>query len=123
MFTIPFVFAFYQELLLIDQALIDPTSPAKAPLSGYENGINIAGLIWLLVRLIISLYLVATALAKFDMKSLSFLEVITRLVLALAILMKPEVIHFTALIFSAGFLTLHIRRAHRIKNDYSILRD
>tara|TARA_B100001996_G_scaffold203859_1_gene156147 strand:- start:259 stop:1494 length:1236 start_codon:yes stop_codon:yes gene_type:complete len=114
MFTIPFVFAFYPELLLIDQALIDPTSPANAPLPGYENGIDVVGLTWLLARLIVSLYLVATALAKFDSKSLSLLEVVIRLGLALAILMKPEAIHFTALIFSAGLLALHIRRARLV---------
>jgi len=114
MFTIPFVFAFYPELLLIDQALIDPTSPTNAPLPGYENGINYIALAWLLVRLILSLYLVATALTQFDSKSLSLVEVFTRLVLALAILMKPEAIHFAALIFSAGLLALHIWRARRV---------
>jgi len=114
MFTIPFVFAFYPELLLIDQALIDPTSPTNAPLPGYENGINYVALAWLLVRLILSLYLVATALTQFDSKSLSLVEVFTRLVLALAILMKPEAIHFAALIFSAGLLALHIWRARRV---------
>ena len=36
MFSIPFVFAFYPELLLIDQALIDPSSASGAPLPGYE---------------------------------------------------------------------------------------
>jgi TRAP-type uncharacterized transport system fused permease subunit len=114
MFTIPFVFAFYPELLLIDQALIDPTSPTNAPLPGYENGIDFVGLAWLLVRLIVSLYLVATALAQFDSKSLRLVEVVTRLVLALAILMKPEAIHFAALIFSTGLLALHIWRARRV---------
>ena len=117
MFTIPFVFAFYPELLLIDQALIDPKSPTNAPLPGYENGIDVVGLAWLLARLILSLYLVATALAKFDSKSLSLVEVVSRLVLALALLMKPEAIHFAALIFSAGLLTLHIWRARRFASD------
>ena len=63
MFTIPFVFAFYPELLLIEQALIDPTSPTNSPLPGYENGIDFVGLSWLLARLVLALYLVATALA------------------------------------------------------------
>tara|TARA_Y100000991_G_scaffold196433_1_gene166314 strand:- start:167 stop:928 length:762 start_codon:yes stop_codon:yes gene_type:complete len=114
MFTIPFVFAFYPELLLIDQALIDPTSPSNAPLPGYENGINFVGLAWLLVRLILSLYLVATALAQFDSKSLSLVEVFTRLVLALAILMKPEFTQFAAIIFSAGLLSWHVWSARQV---------
>ena len=114
MFTIPFVFAFYPELLLIDQALIDPTSASNAPLPGYENGINFMGLAWLLARLILSLYLVATALAQFDSKSLSLVEVFTRLVLALAILMKPEIIQFAAIIFSAGLLSWHVWSARQV---------
>ena len=120
MFTIPFVFAFYPELLLIDQALIDPTSPSNAPLPGYENGINFVGLAWLLVRLILSLYLVATALAQFDSKSLSLVEVFTRLVLALAILMKPEFIQFAAIIFSAGLLSWHVWSARQVSYNSRI---
>jgi len=107
MFTIPFVFAFYPELLLIEQALIDPTSPTNSPLPGYENGIDFVGLSWLLARLVLALYLVATALAKFDSKSLSLFEVGTRLALALAILAKPQAIHFAAIIFAATLLLFH----------------
>jgi TRAP transporter 4TM/12TM fusion protein len=107
MFTIPFVFAFYPELLLIDQALIDPTRPTKSPLPGYENGIDLAALGWLLARLMVALYLVATALAQFDTKSLTLFETGTRLVVALGVLMKPEAIHFAALIISAGLLAMH----------------
>ena len=72
------------------------------------------GLAWLLARLILSLYLVATALAQFDSKSLSLVEVFTRLVLALAILMKPEFIQFTAIIFSAGLLSWHVWSARQV---------
>ena len=107
MFTIPFVFAFYPELLLIEQALIDPTSPTNSPLPGYENGIDFVGLSWLLARLVLALYLVATALAKFDSKSLSLFEVGMRLTLALAILAKPQAIHFAAIIFAATLLLFH----------------
>ena len=107
MFTIPFVFAFYPELLLIEQALIDPTSPTNSPLPGYENGIDFVGLSWLLARLVLALYLVATALAKFDSKSLSLFEVSMRLALALAILAKPQAIHFAAIIFAATLLLFH----------------
>ena len=107
MFTIPFVFAFYPELLLIEQALMDPTSPTNSPLPGYENGIDFVGLSWLLARLVLALYLVATALAKFDSKSLSLFEVGMRLTLALAILAKPQAIHFAAIIFAATLLLFH----------------
>ena len=113
MFTIPFVFAFYPELLLIEQALIDPTSPTNSPLPGYENGIDFVGLSWLLARLALALYLVATALAKFDSKSLSLFEVGMRLTLALAILAKPQAIHFAAIIFAATLLLFHNWRSRQ----------
>ena len=113
MFTIPFVFAFYPELLLIEQALIDPTSPTNSPLPGYENGIDFVGLSWLLARLVLALYLVATALAKFDSKSLSLFEVGMRLGLALAILAKPQAIHFAAIIFAATLLLFHNWRSRQ----------
>ena len=113
MFTIPFVFAFYPELLLIDQALIDPTSPTNAMLPGYENGIDGVALGWLLARLVVALYLVATALAQFDVKPLSLLETGARLAVALAVLMKPEAIHLTALVVAAAFLFLHNWSARR----------
>ena len=113
MFTIPFVFAFYPELLLIEQALIDPTSPTNSPLPGYENGIDFVGLSWLLARLVLALYLVATALAKFDSKSLSLFEVGTRLALALAILAKPQAIHFAAIIFAATLFLFHNWRSRQ----------
>ena len=113
MFTIPFVFAFYPELLLIEQALIDPTSPTNSPLPGYENGIDFVGLSWLLARLVLALYLVATALAKFDSKSLSLFEVSMRLALALAILAKPQAIHFAAIIFAATLLLFHNWRSRQ----------
>ncbi len=120
MFTIPFVFAFYPELLLIDQALIDPKSASNAPLPGYENGIDFIGLAWLLLRLVLSLYLVATALAQFDSKSLTLVEVLIRLVLALAILMKPEIIQFAAIIFSAGLLSWHVWSARQVSYNSRI---
>ena len=113
MFTIPFVFAFYPELLLIEQALIDPTSPTNSPLPGYENGIDFVGLSWLLARLVLALYLVATALAKFDSKSLSLFEVGTRLALAIAILAKPQAIHFAAIICAATLLLFHNWRSRQ----------
>ena len=113
MFTIPFVFAFYPELLLIEQALIDPTSPTNSPLPGYENGIDFVGLSWLLARLVLALYLVATALAKFDSKSLSLFEVSMRLAIALAILAKPQAIHFAAIIFAATLLLFHNWRSRQ----------
>lgn len=107
MFAIPFVFAFYPELLLIDQALIDPTSPARAPLPGYETGISVPGLLWLLTRLVLSLYLVASALAGFDARRLLTVEIVLRLALAVAVLTRPQLLHLSAIFIAFGVIAWH----------------
>jgi len=107
MFIIPFVFAFYPELLLIDQALIDPSSPGGAPLAGYENGVQLSALLWLLTRLVLALYLVASALAAFDAKALSPVEIGLRLLVAAAIMVRPELIQFVAIAFAFVLLAWH----------------
>ncbi|MFK7835962.1 MAG: TRAP transporter permease [Sulfitobacter sp.] len=113
MFAIPFVFAFYPELLLVDQALIDPASPSNAPLPGYENGIQLGSLMWLLARLILALYLVASALAGHDAKPLSILWIALRLATAAAILMRPEIIQFSAIAVAILLLAMHHISARR----------
>ena len=113
MFTIPFVFAFYPELLLIDQALIDPTSPSREPLPGYENGISWSALSWLIARLILALYLVASALAGYDAKRLVSVEILLRIGLAIGVLARPEFIHLTAIAAALGLIVWHYVTARR----------
>ncbi|MEM7545885.1 MAG: TRAP transporter large permease subunit [Pseudomonadota bacterium] len=107
MFAIPFIFAFYPEFLLIDQALIDPSSPNGAPLPGYENGVTFTQLLWLLTRLMVALYLVASALARFDARALPLPWVAIRLALAAMIMMRPETIHVAALLAAVAVLVWH----------------
>ncbi len=107
MFVIPFVFAFYPELLLIDQALIDPASPDKAFLPGYEGGVQLLPLLWLLVRLVLALYFVASALARFDVAPLGMGWVLIRLAIAGGMLARPEIIHFSAVGLGVAALVLH----------------
>jgi TRAP-type uncharacterized transport system fused permease subunit len=107
MFAIPFVFAFYPEFLLIDQALIDPSSPSGAPLPGYENGVSATSFAWLIARLILALYLVASALARFDTSELSLLWVFIRLILAVLVMLRPETIHIAAVVTTIAMLAWH----------------
>ncbi len=107
MFAIPFVFAFYPELLLIDQALIDPASPDKSFLPGYEDGVQTMPLIWLLARLIFALYFLASALSRYDAGPLNMVWVVVRLALAVGILARPEMIHLTAIGLGVGVLLAH----------------
>ncbi|WP_432816845.1 TRAP transporter permease [Sulfitobacter sp. JB4-11] len=111
MFAIPFVFAFYPELLLIDQALIDPASPGKAFLAGYEDGVQVLPLMWLIARLLLALYLLASALARFDTQRLGLVEIAARLGVAGALLARPEIVHLSALAVAAALLFLHRQAA------------
>ena len=107
MFAIPFVFAFYPEFLLIDQALVDPSSARGDPLPGYENGVTWLSFISLLARLGLTLFLVASALARFDVYALSVPMVFVRLSLAVLILLRPEAIHMSAVAVALGMLVWH----------------
>ena len=110
MFVIPFVFAVYPELLLIEAAVIDPNALATASqyLPGYDGERHYGALLWLLLKLVLALYLLASALAGFDRKSLSAAEVILRLVLALLILFKPAMIHLPAVAVGVALIVLHV---------------
>lgn len=107
MFAIPFVFAFYPELLLIDQALIDPSSPNKDFLPGYENGVELMPLLWLIAKLVLALYFVASALSRFDVAPLGMVWVIVRLGIAVALLARPEAIHLSAIAAAIAVLVQH----------------
>ncbi len=109
MFVIPFVFAIYPELLLIEAAVLDPGSlPSAAQyLPGYDGQLHLGMLLWLLVRLSIALYLLASALAAYDRKSLSGLEIVLRLGIALMIMFKPMEIHIPAVFAALVILGIH----------------
>ncbi len=109
MFIIPFVFAFYPELLLIKAAVLDPGALASAEqyLPGYDGERHYGALLWLLLRLMAALYLVASALAGFDRKLLGVSEIAIRLGLALLILFKPAEIHVVALLLAVSLLGYH----------------
>lgn len=107
MFIIPFVFALYPELLLIEAAMIDPVSAAtgvKQYLPGYDGSIHIASLALLLVRLVLALYLISSALAVFDRIALDRWQVAFRLVLAGLLLTKVVWFHVPALLIVSGML-------------------
>ncbi|MCY3879155.1 MAG: TRAP transporter fused permease subunit [Rhodobacteraceae bacterium] len=113
MFTIPFVFAIYPELLLIDKAVIDPGSGQFLP--GYDGNINGTWLVFLIVRLGFALYLVSSALAFFDRKALGSVEVALRLLVAVLILFRPAEIYTPSLAAGAVILGFHAWRCRLAK--------
>jgi len=115
MFTIPFVFAFYPELLLIEAAQIAPVleggTTEKTYLPGYDGTIHLASLGWLLVRLVFALYLVASALSRQDKHRLAKWEIGVRLLLALLVILKDSLIADVAI----GVALLYLAYHHLIK--------
>lgn len=114
MFVIPFVFAFYPELLLIKEAQLDPSSGTGGFLPGYDGQVHWMPLIWLCARITLALYLLASVLARFDYRELNIFEVLVRLALALAILMKAPAIFGPAIVLAVLLLLWHAAQARRM---------
>lgn len=111
MFVIPFVFALYPELLLIEAAVIDPASQAAgavAYLPGYDGSIHVTALGMLLMRVALALYLLASALAGFDKRALSPWDVAVRLVLAAVVLARVEAVAWIGFGAAILLLVLHV---------------
>ena len=105
MFTIPFVFALYPELLLIDQAVIDPGTGAF--FDGYDGKIDVAWLGFLMARLALALYLVSSAMAAYDQRELGRGQIALRVILAVLVMAKPVEIYAAAAVAGTGLILAH----------------
>ena len=104
LFVIPFVFAMYPEILLIEQAVIDPSVTAeKDYLPGYDGTVNLPALAWLLL----ALYLLASALVGNDKAPLPGWDRGTRLVLVLGVLIAAPLVHGAALLAALALIAMH----------------
>ncbi|MEM6311145.1 MAG: TRAP transporter large permease subunit [Pseudomonadota bacterium] len=113
MFVIPFIFAFYPELLLIEAAVIDPSTTEGAEikyLPGYDGSVDWGVVSWLLVRLFGFLFLLASALARFDRAQLSYVECAARLGLAVLILANSPLLQAVGIVGATALLVLHWAR-------------
>ena len=100
-FIVPFIFAMYPEILLISEAVIDASQPATGAiqyLPGYDGTLDLQALAWIAARLILALYLISSALARYDGRQLSWLETALRLVLAVLVLIKSPMIYSGAIV-------------------------
>ena len=77
-------------------------------LSGFMN--NVGALALLLARLILALYLLSSALAGFDRKRLSAGEIALRLLLAVALMLKVDLLWIGAAGAAAVLLFVHAMR-------------
>ncbi len=117
MFTIPFVFAWYPELLLIEEAVtITSETGQRALIEGYTGQIEWVALGWLAARLILALYLMASALARFDRGPMARWEILLRLGLALLVLWKSPTIMWIGIVFALGLIAVHaLAASHQAK--------
>ncbi len=115
MFIIPFVFAMYPELLLIEQAQINPNSIGGMVtyLPGYDGTVDAAMLVPLLLRLLCALYLLASALARFDCDALPLWNVGLRLVLSVLILNGNPAVYGAALLMGVVLVVSSWRNGSR----------
>ncbi len=115
MFAIPFVFALYPELLLIEDAVLDPASTGAETvyLPGYDGTVDWAALGWLCARLLAGLYLLASGLARFDRAALAPWEWMLRIALAGLVLVADPLVHGPALAAAGLLVALHVVRARR----------
>ncbi|MDA9207409.1 TRAP transporter fused permease subunit [Octadecabacter sp.] len=114
MFVIPFIFALYPEILLIEAAVIDPVQSAQGGqvyLSGYDGVVDWAALALVLCRIALALYLLASALAGFDFRKLAAWEIVLRLIAAGLIISFNPVLQLVGLIGALSLLGWQIRSA------------
>lgn len=104
MFIIPYIFAFYPELLLIKEAQLDPNSATGAYLPGYDGDVHWGPLSWLCARIALALYFIGSILASFDRMIISLPEQIIRGLIALMLVWEMPEIYWVGV--AAGIIVL-----------------
>lgn len=108
MFTIPFIFAWYPELLLIEEAItITNETGRRVLIEGYSQNIDWAALSFLILKLILVLYLLASALARFDRINMPQWEMVLRLIIAVLILWKTPLVMYVGLTAAGLIICYH----------------
>ena len=97
MFIVPFVFAFYPDILLVEEA------------GGFEWG----NLISICLRLLLCLWLLASAFSGFDALKLGWLEIVVRIALAAAVLYTDTLISSSAVVLGIALIVYNYSLAKR----------
>ncbi len=93
-FIVPFVFAFYPVLLLVEE------SGVKFDFWEFSSAV---------IRLLVVIYLVSSATLAFDQRRLPAWEIILRLILAFLILVTIFWVHWLATVIVLLFLVWHYK--------------
>ena len=116
-FIIPFIFAFYPEILLISEAVVDASQTGASGiqyLPGYDGTVDVAALLWVLARLVLALYLVSSVLARFDAIALDWKEMTIRTGLAVCMITTYQALAAGAALVGLAWIILHHMRAKRL---------
>jgi TRAP-type uncharacterized transport system fused permease subunit len=120
MFTIPFVFAWYPELMLIEEAItVLDDNGQRVLIEGYGPEIDFIALSALLLRLTLALYLLASALARFDKRPIGKTEMWFRLSLVILVLWKTTMLMWIGIILAIVVLLFHRIMKIRYENEYT----
>ncbi len=111
-FVIPYVFAFYPELLLVEPAQLNPLSGDRY-LPGLDGTVHLGALALVALRVALALYLLASVLARWDARRVGGAEALLRLVLAALVMAKLPLIWGIAAVLAAGLLVWHRRGTGR----------
>ncbi len=115
-FIVPFIFAFYPELLLIDDAILDPQpTGGNRYLPGYDGQFYPGALAILLMRLILALYLLSSALAGYDRAQLAYWEIAARLALAVLVMVSVDTVWLVASVAALALIVLGNRSRRHVE--------
>ena len=114
LFTIPFVFAWYPELRLIEQAVtITDEAGSSTLIEGYSGEADPAALGLLALRLCLALYLIASAFARYDRRAMPNWEVAVRLLLAVLVLWKTVPVMVAGTVLALLVIGFHALKASK----------
>ena len=108
-FVVPFIFAFYPELLLIEAAQLNPEAGAARYLPGLDGTAHPLHLAMVFGRVMLALYLLASVLARFEARPIGRWESWARLALAVLVLMKIPLLSLIGIAGAIGIILWHWR--------------
>jgi TRAP transporter 4TM/12TM fusion protein len=89
MLIVPFIFAFHPELLLIDDAFLAANG---SPIGSHPDGFTTLNFLWIVARLPLVLYLIASCLVGYDRGPLKRWEIVLRAALAVGCLAYTPIV-------------------------------
>ncbi|MEM7258896.1 MAG: TRAP transporter fused permease subunit [Pseudomonadota bacterium] len=112
MFIIPFVFAFYPELLIIDAAFVADSTSGRL-IESRPDGFQLSAFISILPRICLCIVLLASAFSAYDFRRLPKLETTLRLLLVIPCLMPMVWLYLPCCIVAVALIANSIRLSRR----------